>query len=283
MKISAHWIGCVGVLAFVLPTTPHEREEAGNQVKTLRTPSGVRFGILGEKGSSPLGTLFVFASRLEHSLGNDDYIRVGRILAKQGYLCVSLDLPCHGEDAKPGEPGGLSGWRARLEQGDDVVPAFVAKAMAVLDYLIQEGYTDPQKVTACGTSRGGFIALHFAAADPRVQCVAAFAPVTDLLKLSEFTGMENHAATKSLALANRAEQLAGRAVWICIGNNDQRVSTDSCIAFTRRVVEASTAQGKPANVDLHVMTSVGHRIHGTAHEEAAAWILATVKSGKAEK
>src|SRR5207237_9901005 len=136
----------------------------------------------------------VFAASAEESLGSADFNKVWRLLGRQGYLCVSLDVPCHGEDQKAKE-NGLAGWRVRLEKGDTLIPGFVAKASAVLDHLIKEGYTDPRRVAACGTSRGGFIALHFAAAEPRVRCVAAFAPVTNLLALREFAGMETHRAT----------------------------------------------------------------------------------------
>ena len=242
--------------------------------KVLVTPSGIRFGLLGERGSTPAPTLFVFANRIEETLGSEHYSRSACVLMKHGFLCASLDLPCHGEDKKPGEPDGLGGWRVRVVGGDELVPGFVAKVSAVLDYLVKEGYADPQKVAACGTSRGGFMALHFAAADARVKCVAAFAPVSDLLTLREFAGMEQHPVTNALALVNLAEKLAGRGVWVCIGNHDERVGTDHAIAFTRKVVEACAAQKRPADVELHVMPVAGHTLHATAHEEAAAWMLA---------
>ena len=122
------------------------------------------------------------------------------------------------------------------------------------------------------------MALHLAAADPRVKCVAAFAPVTNLLALSEFAAAKDHVAAKALSLANHAERLAGRPVWMCIGNHDERVSTDDAIAFTRRLTAVGVAAGKSKTppVELHVMPSPGHSIHATAHQEAAAWILATM-------
>lgn len=243
----------------------------------FRLPSGRRFSLLGEKKTAPAPTLFVFAGRIENSLEGEDYNKAGLILARAGYLCASLDLPCHGEDVKEGEQAGsLKGWRTRLEKGESLLGDFLAGSSEALDYLIQEGYTSSQDVAACGTSRGGFAALHFAAAEPRVRCVAAFAPVADLRALSEFAGMEKHPGTVSVSLHNVADKLAGRAVWLCIGNNDQRVSTDNAIALTRKIVEASVGLSKPANVELHVMVTEGHRIHDTAHPEAAAWILSQV-------
>jgi peptidyl-prolyl cis-trans isomerase A (cyclophilin A) len=241
----------------------------------------VRFGLLGARGPAPAPTLFAFAASAEDTLTNPDFARIGHLLARHGFLCASLDIPCHGRDVRKGEQAGsLAGWRARLEKGDGLVPGFTKKVSAVLDYLVKEGYTDPRMVAACGTSRGGFLALHAAAAEPRIRCVAAFAPVTDLLALREFAGMDRPGPAKALALASHADMLAGRAVWLCIGNHDERVGTDLGIAFTRKVVAASVARKKAANVEMHVVATVGHSIHATAHDEAAVWLLAQLRRGE---
>jgi predicted esterase len=272
---------CVSFLLLALGARADEGLLAGPKVKTLQTPSGVSFALLGDKGVAPAPTLFIFAGSADDSLNNPDFAKIGHLLAKHGLLCVSIDVPCHGRDVRNGEQAGsLTGWRSRLEKEGDLVPAFTKKVSAVLDYLIKEGYTDPQKVAACGTSRGGFIALHTAVAEPRIRYVVAFAPVIDLLAVREFAGMDKHEVTRALALTNHADKLAGRAIWLCIGNHDERVGTDLSIAFTRKVVAASVAQKKPANVELHVMATDGHRIHSTAHEEAAAWLLAQQRAAK---
>src|SRR5262249_7240486 len=185
----------------------------------------IQFGVLGPKPKAPAATLFVFAHELKATLETDDYNKVGRLLATKGFVCVALDLPCHGRNVRAGEPQGLDGWAARLRQDEAPIGPFVREATEVLDHLIAAGYTDRERVTACGTSRGGFVALHFAAAEPRVRCVAAFAPVTELPVLREFKGLEAHAKTKQLALLRHAEKLAGRPGWLCIGNDDERVGT----------------------------------------------------------
>jgi dienelactone hydrolase len=178
---------------------------------------------------------------------------------------------------RPGRAAGLTGWATRLRKDENPVGAFTKQASAVLDYLIAEGYTDREKVAVCGTSRGGFMAVHFTAAEPRVRCVAAFAPVTELSALSEFAGMEKHAGTIALDLRRQADKLAGRPIWMCIGNLDERVDTDRAIAFSRAAVKASAEAQKRSLFELHVMTSVGHTIHPTAHDEAAAWVAAQLK------
>lgn len=272
----------IRLLAFLIPALliPGLARAQAPKVTALKTPDGVAFALLGEKKDRPAPTLFVFATAAEQTLTSADYNRAGQLLAKDGCLCVSLDVPCHGADAKKGEAAGLDGWRARLAAGTDVAVSLTKQASAVLDHLIKEEYTDAKRVAVIGTSRGGFMALHWAAAEPRVGCVAAFAPVTDLLVLREFRGMEDHAATKGLALIRHADKLPGRPMWVCIGNNDDRVSTDHLIAFTRKVVAESTAKKVPAPVELHVMPTVGHRIHDSAHAEAAAWIAKQWRMGK---
>jgi dienelactone hydrolase len=143
-----------------------------------------------------------------------------------------------------------------------------------LDFLVAEGYTDPQRVAACGTSRGGFCALHFAAAEPRVRAVACISPVTNLLALREFAGVTEERA-RSVNVADLAEKLAGRAVWLGIGNDDQRVGTDECIATARRLVEAARARQPNAvvPVELVVGPSDGHRAIDDAYTRAAQFVL----------
>jgi CubicO group peptidase (beta-lactamase class C family)/dienelactone hydrolase len=241
------------------------------------TPSGVRFGAMGPKPTAPAPTLFVFANDINGTLQSDDYNKAGKLLIPQGFICVALDLPCHGKNIRAEEPQGLDGWATRLRKGEDPISPFTKDASAVLDHLIAAGLADPARVAVCGTSRGGFAALHFAAAEPRVRCAAAFAPVTDLLALREFTGQEKQQLTNDLALRHLSLKLAGRPIWMCIGNNDERVDTDRAISFSRDVVKSSVAQKKKSLIELHVMTSEGHTIHPTAHEEAAAWMAKQFK------
>ncbi len=263
----------------LLPLVVHAEQPktATTRIKILKGKNGYRVGLLGSKGAAPAPTLFIFAGGIEDALGIVHYNRVGKLLAREGYLCVSLDMPCHGTDSKDKEDRGLAGWRKRLEKGEPLVGRFVAQASRVLDYLVKEKYTDPRQVCVCGTSRGGFMALHFAAADPRVKCVAGFAPVTNLLAVSEFDGLQNHAATKKANLSNSADKLAGRPVWICIGNNDLRVGTDDVIAFCRKLVKVAVERSKSANVELHVMPVKGHTVHASAHDEVARWLLKQMK------
>ena len=161
-------------------------------------------------GQNGLNHLLIVAAPLlgEGTLG-DPYFRLsGNQLAEQGYLCVTIDIPGHGEQHRADEPEGLAGWRYRLVQDVNLVAETNRRLSEVLDFLIATGCTDPARIAACGTSRGGFLAMQFTAAEPRIKCVAAFAPVTDLLALREFDGAGNNALVTSLSVINQAEKLA---------------------------------------------------------------------------
>jgi dienelactone hydrolase len=243
------------------------------KAQILETPNGVRYGIWPKKPERPAPTLFIFAGGLDDSLNNEYFRQSGNQLAKQGYLCVSVDLPCHGNEVRDGEPAGIDGWRHRGEKGEDFVAEATGRFSQVLDDLIERKLADPEQIAACGTSRGGYMAVQFAAADERIKAAAAFAPVTDLLMLREFASTEKKDLFEKLSLHRQADRLAGRAVWLIIGDRDDRVSTDAAITFCRAVTASSLRQQKPALVDLHVVTEPqGHTTPKGAAENAAAWI-----------
>lgn len=255
------------------PSDRHDEIPGTNKVVVRKTQDGVRYGIWGNKPQSPAPTLFVLASTIEGTLGDDHYRQCGALLLRQGYLCVSIDLPCHGREQRIGEPEGLSGWRYRLDRGEPLIDELNQRLGQVLSDLIARGYTDPHRVAACGVSRGGFVALHFAAREPQIRCVAAFCPVTDLARLTEFKGAEQLPAVRSLALRTVASRLADRPVWIVIGDRDERVDTDAAIFFARSVSTESTRQKLPGRLELHVLPEPrGHTTPSGAFELAAAWI-----------
>ena len=246
-------------------------------VTQMTTESGIPFAMVGEKGATPAPALFVFATTAEQTLTDPNFYKMAsQVRAERGALLVSIDVPGHGSDRRAGERDGIWAWRSRAEQGEDVAAKFTASVTAVLDHLIAKGYVDPARVAVSGTSRGGFMALQAAAADARFRWVVAFAPVTDLTVLLEFKGMESEALTQRLSVINLAGKLAGRSIWMCIGNNDDRVGTEQAIALTRRVVAESVKEGLKADVELHVQSSKGHTIAPESHPHAAAWLLERV-------
>lgn len=253
-------------------------------VQMLKTASGIPFAILGEKPTAPAPTLFVLGADMRNSLIGVDVNHIGRLLIPKGYLCASLDIPCHGTDTRAGEKSGdLAAWKDRIVKGENIVTHFNEQFAKVLDELIAEGYTDKSQVAVCGTSRGGFFAFHAGAADPRVRQVIAFAPVTHLPALAEFAGAEKNELALSLSPIHVASRLVGKPLWIVIGNQDLRVSTDDCLALALEVVKQSKGKVNPIPVELRLIGTIGHRLHAVPtheygqlsapHEDAARWLL----------
>lgn len=251
------------------------------EILVRRTADNVRYGLIGDVVNlkSPAPTLLIFAHGIGEMKRQPIYTQVGTILAQQGWISVIVEPPCHGEDARPAEPAQLEGWRHRLDQDEDFISAFNRKASAILDTLIADKVADPERVAVCGTSRGGFLAYHFAASEPRVKAVGGFSPVTRLTALREFATTTAREKAEILNVGNLAPKLAGRAVWLSIGNNDLRVNTDDAIAFTREVVRATARPESPnavIPVELIVAPAPGHTKIDQAHELLADWLVKMV-------
>ena len=273
----------IAIVAFALFSVHVKAQESRlptihGEVVTAKTADGIEYGLWGTKVTYPAPTLFIFASDIKGTLDNPYFRQCGDALAEQGYLCVSLDLPGHGADQREGEPGALGTWRTRSDAGEDFIAPFTARVRAVLDHLIATGASDSARIAACGTSRGGFMALQVAAADPRIKAVAAFAPVTNLMALREFGGAQNTEHVATLSLLANAEKFAGRAVWVIIGDRDDRVSTDDAVAFARRATAVSLEKTEAADVTLLILPEPkGHTTPQGAPELAAAWIAEKLK------
>lgn len=254
-----------------------ELKNSKEEVTIMTTPSGIRFGVWG-KVVYPAPTLFIFSGTIEQSLGNPIYRQSGNQLSKEGFLCVSLDLPGHGQNRREEEPEGLPAWRYRSDKGEDFVTPFVEDVRSVLAYLIKIGYSDAKRVAVCGTSRGGFMALQVTAAEKLIKATAAYCPVTELIALREYDNIFNPDFVESLSIKSKAEQLIGRSLWLIIGDRDERVGTDYTIQFAQKVTKLSLEKTKDSDVTLIVQPeSEGHTTPVHAPQKAALWILEKLK------
>ncbi len=251
-------------------------QNVADQVRHFKTDSGVEFGLWGGNGEvAPAPVLFILAGTIDETLGNEYLRQCGTRLARErGWLCVSLDLPYYGKFRIKNVREGLSGWADAVRQGEDFVSDNNVRMQEILEFLIQKGYVDEKNIAVCGTSRGGYLALQFAAYEERVDLAIVFAPVTELSKLNEFVNIAQEKLTEPFLFNNEITGLAKKKVWMVIGDNDQRVGTDQTIQLARNISMASYRNNTCGELELNVMHEPkGHTTPKGAVNRAVDWVL----------
>lgn len=192
-----------------------------------------------------------------------------------GHRAVSFDLPNHGQRVDQyGE--GIQAWRNAWVAGEDRFSQFVEEASAVIGKCIERGYAEPGRVVVYGISRGGYLALRLLAADPRITAVAAIGPVTDWRDLTEFAAEKSQQELADTRLARWASALAGKRIFMVIGDSDRRVSTLSCCRFFLDLQEANAGlQGEASPVEFHCarMAEPGHTVDEVWRQRGAEFLL----------
>jgi dienelactone hydrolase len=235
---------------------------------TLLEPAG------GRLAADPL-LLLNFATDRATSLHDPLYGDPVRRLLEAGHRAASFDVPAHGERIDAAGKG-IEGLRERLLAGRDPFAGFVDDGRAVIDECIRRGLAKPGQIVVCGNSRSGYGALRLAAADSRISAVAALAPVTDWRELREFAAVREIPAVAALALENYAVSLAGRPVYMALGNADRRVGTAAYARLVQRLagIEADRGLATSRLCLLIVDDSPGHTLADRWSAEAARFLIA---------
>lgn len=220
-----------------------------------------------------LPSVFFFALSAHMSLFEDPFNQSVLRLTQQGIRVFSWDLPFHGPDQSPQEA--MQQWVQKFIHQPSFISDFLDLCQHHIQYLIDQGLVDSQQMAVVGLSRGGFIATHLAARDPRIQIVLGFAPLTHPQPLVELdTYPEN--LFEHLSLITLIDRLIHTRVRFYIGNHDTRVGTDACYQFIRSLTEKAIHQGiRSPSVELILYPSIGYKGHGTPpsiFHEGADWL-----------
>jgi dienelactone hydrolase len=248
------------------PVPPPTRRKMKLTEFPIRVGDRMLQGLLAEPAEGRLAPepalLLTFSSTRREALTVAPYDESAKAFIAAGHRALSFDLPEHGDRVAPGREPGLVGMCQALVAGQDPFELFVTDGRAAVDACLERGLARAGRIFACGVSRGGYCALRLAAAEPRLGGVAAFAPVTDWRVLREFVQVKSRNDVAALALDNHAAKLAGRPVWLAIGNRDDRVGTECCTRFALRLVEAEARLGlRESRVSFQVVAdSQGHSL-----------------------
>ncbi len=236
-----------------------------------------------EDAAAEPALLLAFGGNRQGVLSSEECFAPAELFVRAGHCALSFDLPNHG-DLVDEYGQSLDGMCAALVAGDDPFARFVASGTAVIDVCLERGVAQSGRIFACGGSRGGYCALRLAAADKRIGGVAALAPVTDWRVLREFDAVKERPDVAALALENWAGDLAGRPVYLAIGNHDHRVSTHACVGLARRLFELENpvAEGASA-VQVHVVESKGHSLPEEWEAEGGRFLLRLCDSSHSQE
>lgn len=224
--------------------------------------------------SEALPTFFYFALSGEESLALDPFNQPVNFLGDAPIRRVSFTLPYHGGELSNTEA--VNQWGVQLLKGHDWLTPFLADAQKNIIDLIDDGYVDPEKMAVGGLSRGGFIATHLAALEPRIKTILGFAPLTQIGWMQDWRHQADVNLAKSYDLIHVVNKLPGRNLRYYIGNRDLRVGTSACYEFIDQLADYSYHNGfRSPPVEMIITPSVGHKGHGTLphiFHEGADWI-----------
>lgn len=219
----------------------------------------------------PLPSFFYFSLSGPDSLTLDPFNQIVQFLRGQMIRVFSLTLPGHEANLSPHKA--LSLWAEDFSRGVDCIGNFLDQTQTAIDFAIKEKFVKVDKMATGGLSRGGFIAAHLAAREPRFRFLLGVAPLTRLDQAREFSDLHNNPLLQNYSLDKIAGAIADRHIRFYIGNEDTRVSTRACFDFAMQIVEKK--QTRTSQVELFISPSIGQMGHGTPPEvfkQGADWI-----------
>lgn len=211
-----------------------------------------------EEGALP--AFFYFSLSGEDSLCLNPFNQPVRALEGLPLRTFSISLPYHDTHDKKEV---VEKWVQEIRAGHDIITPFIDHTIRVIQTLIDQNIIEEDKIAAGGLSRGGFIATHLAAREPRIKAVVGFAPLT-MLRSTSFVDVREHPLAEALNLLHLQEKLYKTPIRYYISNRDEMVSTDFCFQVIREYTECSYAKGVRAPpFELVVSRPIGYKGHGT--------------------
>jgi hypothetical protein len=261
------------LLASQVQAANQDPEIAG--VELFDLPSGGRCGFtLPIIPNAP--TLVILAMHIM-SPSFVSYPEAARILKLQGWNIASTDNIGHGPDLNEMRsaygldvPRYLDGWRCVLERGgaSGLLSRFITRCSETVDFGVNSGLIDPNRVAVQGNSRGAWAGTHWAASDTRVKAIAAINPVTELMRLSEFSTCACVDLADSLDLFNLGN--LNRSMFAASYVTDNRVSEAAFNTW------ASHRFSNEPDVNVYRHPGAGHGLPIQAQQAAASFFLARV-------
>ena len=237
-----------------------------------------RLGAPDEELRAPApGLVLVLAGKREQAFTDPEgHGMAAHMFTAAGHYAASIDLPGYGEQVD--EFGaGIRSMCAAFVGGNDPFERLVSQAKAVIGACLELGIGGDGRTATLGVSRGAYYALRLTAEDERIGGVAGIAPVTDWRFLREFAKVRERRDVAALALTNWAPRLAGRPLYLAIGNHDHRVGSHACVNLAHAILECEEPEAEgTSHLNLHVVDTPGHALDRDWRERGVRLLLDVV-------
>ena len=170
------------------------------------------------------------------SLDDDPYRIVPDIFLAAGHQVASFDLPKHGELADD-YGSGLQGMANAIAGGEDPFDEIRQVGQALITNAVQMKWAE--SIYACGTSRGGLVAMHLLAEIGQVKAAGVIIPATYLPALAEFHDLASHPTVRNNNAESLIPKLRNRRLMVMIGETDPRVDASKCREFVKKLAAVS--------------------------------------------
>ena len=187
----------------------------------------------------------------EDSLLLDPFNQPVQYLVQEGFHVISCTIPGHKPPLK--KERAMEYWEEELSQNNDILTPFFDFVASYID-------TFDHPVSIMGLSRGCFCALHIASRTKNISHMVLFAPLLSF---------------KHVSTPFDYDQIAKCEVYIAIGNNDRRVSTQKTVDFYTKLIEKGEKTHKSLPYYLRLNPSIGYMGHGSSKQtfkEGATWL-----------
>ena len=236
----------------------------GYVLETLSFSSGEGETVRGYVTRPPDATaplpaiLYIHAHGGRYEIGADELI-AGRpallsppapVFASEGYLTLTIDLPCFGTRQDPGESARA---KARIWHGRSLAGQMLGELHSALDYLAARPDVDASHIAAYGISMGATFSYWLAAVDDRISALAHLCCYADFDKMIASGAHDGHGIYLSvpglLDLASNgviAGLVAPRPQFVGLGARDPLTPPDAiekALSETRAAYSAAGADG----------------------------------------
>lgn len=213
------------------------------------------------------GILYAYAHGGRYAIGASELVdgrpallgAPGPVLAREGFVVLSIDMPVFGERAGVTEGAAA---KAALWHGRTLFGRMLGEQAGALSWLAGRTDVDAGRIGMTGISMGATLAYFLAALDRRVAAVAHLCCYADWATLVETGAHDRHGHYLTVpgllcqtSIGAIAGLVAPRPQLICVGLDDPLTPP---LAVERAFAETAAAYGATGAVTLLAEPGIGH-------------------------